>query len=136
MILISFILDPYVKVLVTSKDNDIVFKWKSSIKHNTLAPVYNESFSCTVTEEMNMTMDSVTVSFYVIDYDYLLRNDIMGAVIIGNNVESKLGRRHWNEVLRSPRQPVSFWHAIQMATTAHKRHIRLSRSRSPSPFPQ
>ena len=83
-----------------------------------------------------MAMDSVTVSFYVIDYDYLLRNDIMGVVTIGNNVESKRGRRHWNEVLQSPRQPISFWHAIQLASTAHKRHIRLSRSRSPSPFPR
>ena len=124
--------DPYVKVVVTFRDAT-VFKWKSTVKHNTLAPVYNESFNCKVTEEMSQAMDYIAVSFYIVDFDYVLRNDTMGVVNIGKNVQSKLGRKHWTQVLQSPRQGISFWHSIQLATSAQKRHMR---SRSTSPLPQ
>ena len=122
--------DPYVKVVVMYKDL-IVYKWKTSIKHNTLAPVYNESFNCKVTEEMSDEMDKITVSFYVIDFDHVLWNDIMGVVKIGKNVDSTLSREHWHQVLHSPRQGVSFWHPIQLETTARKQQRR-SKSVSPS----
>lgn len=124
--------DPYVKVVITYNDV-IVHKWKTTVKHKTLAPVYNESFNCKVTEEMSNEMDKLIISFYVIDHDYVLRNDTMGVVNIGKNVDTKLGRRHWHQVLQSPRQGISFWHPIQLATNAQKRHMR---SRSPSPLPQ
>ena len=126
------VIDPYVKVVITYNDT-IVHKWKTTVKHQTLAPVYNESFNCKVTEEMSNEMDKLAISFYVIDFDYVLRNDIMGVVNIGKNVDTTLGRRHWHQVLQSPRQGISFWHPIQLATNAQKRHMR---SRSPSPLPQ
>ena len=125
-------LDPYVKVVI-SYDDAIVYKWKTSVKCKVLAPVYDERFECKVTEEMSRDMDKITISLYVIDYDYVLRNDVMGVVSIGNNVDTKLGRKHWRQVLQSSRQGISFWHPIQLATTAQKRHMR---SRSPSPLPQ
>lgn len=124
--------DPYVKVVITYNDV-IVYKWKTTVKYKNLAPVYNESFNCKVTEEMSDEMDKLVISFYVIDHDYVLRNDTMGVVNIGKNVDTKLGRRHWHQVLQSPRQGISFWHPIQLATNAQKRHMR---SRSPSPLPQ
>lgn len=124
--------DPYIKVIITFND-ETVYKWKTSVKRHTLSPVYNENFNYEVSEEMSMSMDSITISFYVVDFDYVLRNDTMGVVTIGKNVSNKLGRRHWNQVLQSPRQGVSFWHPVQQATSAQKRHMR---SRSNSPLPQ
>ena len=131
LLIMMLFTDPYVKVLITF-DNRVVFKWKSSIKHRTLAPVYNESFSYVLTEEMNAELDKVTLAFYVNDFHHLSRNESMGVVTIGENAECKLGRKHWAEVMQSTSQHISFWHPIQLATTAQKHHMR---SRSPSPLP-
>ena len=122
--------DPYVKVVITYNDV-IVYKWKTMVKHKTLAPVYNESFNCKVTKEMSDKMDELTVSFYVIDFDYVLRNDTMGVVNIGKNANTKLGREHWNQVLHSLGQKIRFWHPIQLATLSQKQISRRSRSALP-----
>ena len=108
-----------------------MYKWKSSVKRNTLAPVYNESFSYEVTEDVKATMDTdnIMISFYVSDYDVLSQNTT--AVHIGKHAKSELGRRHWSEVLKSPCQRISFWHPIQLqvAATGKRRHA------SPLPVP-
>ena len=119
-------------MLVTCSDR-VVFKWKTSVKHSTLAPVYNERFSFTLTEEMNSELDSVMLAFYVTDFHHLSPNETMGVVTIGENAECQLGRKHWAKVTQSTGQQISFWHPIQLATTAHKRHMRSSRSPSPVP---
>ena len=129
--LLCYLTDPYIKVYITLKDR-VVFKWKSSVKHHTLAPVYNESFSYTLTEQMNAALDNIALSFFVVDFHHLSPNETMGVVTIGENAECKLGRTHWAEVMQSTGQQISFWHPIQLATTAHKHHMR---SRSPSPLP-
>lgn len=123
-------IDPYVKVHITYR-NEKVFRWKTAVKKNTLSPVYNELFTYHVTDEMRMAIDvgNIELFFYLIDRDYLTPNDTMGVVNIGKNVQSKLGRKHWNEVLRSPCQRISFWHPIQLATPAQTR----SRCNSPAP---
>ena len=104
------------------------------MKHRTLNPVYNESFSYEVTNDMRMTMDveGVTISFGVVDHDLLMPNDKMGYVSVGKHASTKLGREHWNEVLKSPRHRISFWHPIQLATAAQKCQMR---SRCASPVP-
>ena len=127
---VLFILDPYVKVIISHYDTK-VHKFKTSVKNKTLAPVYNETFSFQISEEMSV--DNITLSFFVIDRDLAKRNDIIGVVNIGQRVTSKLGREHWDRVLQSPRKEVSFWHPIQLATSSQKRRMR---SRSPSPAPQ
>ena len=116
--------------MIVSHYDTKVYKFKTSVKNKTLAPVYNEPFSYQILEEMSM--DKVTVSFFVIDYDLAKRNDVIGVVNVGRKVTSKLGREHWNQVLQSPRKEVSFWHPVQLATSAQKRRMR---SRSPSPAP-
>ena len=90
-------LDPYVKVVISYYDDAIVFKWKTSVKCKVLAPVYDERFECKVTEEVSRDMDKITISLCVIDHDYVLQNDVMGVVSIGNNVDTKLGRKHWRQ---------------------------------------
>ena len=130
LVIILFISDPYVKMIISHCDTK-VHKFKTSVKNKTLAPVYNERFSYNIAREMNM--DEITVSFFVIDYDLAKRNDVIGVVNVGRKVSSKLGREHWDQVLQSPRKEVSFWHPIQLATSAQKRRMR---SRSPSPAPR
>ena len=49
---------------------------------------------------MSDEMDKISVSFYVIDFDYVLQNITMGVVNIDKNVDTKLGRRHWHQVLQ------------------------------------
>ena len=114
--------------MVITYNDTIVYKWKTMVKHNTLAPVYNESFNCKVTEEMSNEMDKLTISFYVIDVDYVLRNNTMGVVNIGKTAGTKLGREHWNQVLSSLGQGIRFWHQIQ---PSQKKQIK-TRSASPS----
>ena len=116
--------------MVVSYHDTIVHKCRTSVKYRTLAPVYNESFNYRITEEMSR--DEITISLFFIDYDFISRNDVMGIVSIGKKVDTELGRKHWHQVLQSPRQEISFWHTIQLATTAQTRHMR---SRSPSPAP-
>ena len=110
--------------------NKNTYKFKTSVKNKTLAPVYNESFSYKITEEMSV--DDITISYFVIDYDLVKWNDVIGVVNVGKKVTTKLGREHWDQVLHSPRKEISFWHPIQLATSVQKRHMR---SRSPSPAP-
>ena len=126
--------DPFVKVKITFK-NRKMFKWKTSVKHKTLAPVYNECFSYEVTEDMRMAMDieNVMISFAVFDHDHWMPNDKMGYVSIGKDADSKLGRQHWDEVLKCSQHRISFWHPIQLATAAQKHQMR---SRCASPIPQ
>ena len=100
------------------------------MQYKTLAPVYNEIFSYNLEEEMNDNIDKITTSFFVIDYDTITRNDVMGVVNISNEADTDLGRTHWRRVMQSPGQEVRFWHPIRLATPTEKQHMR---SRSPSP---
>ena len=104
-----------------------IFDWKTSVKRKTLAPEYNESFSYKVTDDMRMgiDMENVMITFNVYDHDRLKPNDKMGYVSIGRHASTRLGKQHWDEVLKSPQQQISYWHPIQPRITV--------RSRGPSP---
>ena len=82
------------------------------MKQNALAPCFNECFDYSVTEEMSMAMDDITLTLFIIDFEH---NDIMGVVNIGNTVNSTSGKRHWTEMMRCPLQKVCFWHSVQPA---------------------
>ena len=107
-------IDPYIKVIITYKDRRI-FKWKTLVKRNTSAPIYNETFSYEVKEDTKMAMDidNMMISFHINDFDHFSQNDTIGMVNIGKHTSSEFGRTHWSEVLQSPQQRISFWHPIQ-----------------------
>ena len=90
------------------------------MKHKTLAPEYNESFSYEVTDDMRMSLDieNVMISLDIFNHDRFKPNDRMGCVSIGKHASTELGRRHWAEVLKSPQQRISYWHPIQLPTEA------------------
>ena len=69
---------------------------------------------------MALDIDSIMISFHIKDFDYFSQNDKMGVVNIGKHANSKLGRRHWSEMLQSPCERISFWHPIQLETAIHE----------------
>ena len=114
--------------MIVSHHDTRIYKFKTCVKNKTLEPVYNETFSCQISEDMSI--EKITISCFVIDHDVAKRNEVIGIVNIGRKVTSKLGREHWDSVLQSPRKEVGFWHPIQLATAAEKQYRR---GRSPSP---
>ena len=56
------------------------------MKNKTLAPVYNETFSCQISEEMSV--EKITISCFVIDHDVAKRNEVIGVVNIGQKMNS------------------------------------------------
>lgn len=91
-----------------------VCKWKSTVKRNTLSPVYNESFHFQVN---HLEIAEVTLQVTVMNSDRIGRSHPMGVVLIGDDVtHSESGQRHWREMLGSPNKAVSRWHSLTPAT--------------------
>ena len=95
-------------------------KWKTSVKKNTLVPIYNENFQFDTT---NMDIRHVSLEIWVMDYDWFSRNDKMGVVYIGLNSPQEVGRCHWVEIINSPEQMASHWHAI--IPQSHLKHTNV-----------
>ena len=105
--------DPYVKVNMLYHGN-CVSKWKSTVKKNTLSPVYNESFHFQVN---HLEIAEATLQVTVMNSDRIGRSHPIGVVLIGNDVlHSESGQKHWREMLRSPNKAVSRWHSLSPAT--------------------
>ena len=85
-------------------------KWKSTVKRNTLAPVFNEPFQFEISKEMSMS--DIHMEVLLMDYDRFSRNDVIGIILIGENIGHTTGRKHWIDMLQSPRQSVSHWHSV------------------------
>ncbi len=100
--------DPYVKVNMMC-ENKRLHKWKSSVKKNTLLPVFNDSFQFDVS---GLDLGKVTLQVKLMDYDRFSRDDHIGTVMIGEGVEQEAGRTHWTQMMGSTNHPVSLWHPI------------------------
>ncbi|XP_060070165.1 synaptotagmin-9-like [Ylistrum balloti] len=100
--------DPYVKVSLMCQGKRIK-KRKTSVKRNTLNPVYNEAMVFDVPQE---NVDDVYLVIKMIDYDRIGSNEVMGCCALGPKYNG-VGRDHWFEMLESPRKPVAQWYALQ-----------------------
>lgn len=100
--------DPYVKVYLIYKGKRLS-KWKTKVKKNTLVPVFNESFEFLIP---GLNLRDLMVQVVVMDYDRFSRNDHVGIVDFGCDVSNDGGRNHWQEIVDSPREAISHWHAI------------------------
>ena len=125
--------DPYVKLYLVHKGKR-QSKWKTTIKRNTLLPVFNESFQFDVKD---MDLKNLHLEVLVMDHDRFRRNDIMGVVYIGPNSPQECGRSHWSEMMVSMNSSVSRWHPLlprHEARTVHKhldtRMLKRMKSRS------
>ena len=83
---------------------------KTSVKKNTIDPVFNESFSFNLTpEQLEVTSLAITVW----DYNSKSQNDFVGRNVLGKFATGPHEITHWNRMLRSPRSPVAQWHTLR-----------------------
>ena len=104
--------DPYVKVYILHKDKKHD-KWKSTVKRNTLLPIFNEPFQFDIS---NLNVLDLSLEFVVMDYDRFSKDDVVGQVLVGPNAKDEMGQTHWEELISNPNQPISRWHAIYPAS--------------------
>lgn len=89
-------------------------EWRTSVKRNTLTPIFNESFQFDVSE---MDMNSITLEAVVMDFDRFSHSDQIGLTLIGKDVSAESGRSHWKEVITSSSVAVSHWHPVMPGST-------------------
>ncbi|XP_013792406.1 synaptotagmin-10-like [Limulus polyphemus] len=99
--------DPYVKVYLMCQGKRIKKK-KTTVKKESLNPVYNEALVFDVPAE---NIDDVSLLVKVLDYDRVGTNEIMGCCAIGSGCIG-LGRDHWIEMIENPRKPVAQWYPL------------------------
>ena len=121
------IADPYVKI-ITLHQGSRLSKWKTTVKKNTLTPVFNELCLLDISR---VDIQDLQIDVMVMDYDRFGRNNQIGSIIFGHDVANKTARNHWNEAINNPNTSCMFWHAIGRLDTSKLRPR--SRSRSPSP---
>ena len=101
--------DPYVKVYLVYQGKR-VSKWKSSVKKNTLVATFNEPFQFDLEKK---DINHVELEVVVMDYDRFSRNDLIGTVLLGANVNHQSGQSHWTDMVATPQQRISRWHSIK-----------------------
>ncbi|KAG7305010.1 hypothetical protein JYU34_010452 [Plutella xylostella] len=99
--------DPYVKICLICQGKRIKKK-KTTVKKNTLNPVYNEALVFDLPQE---NVHDVTLLVKVIDYDRIGPNELIGCTAIGSTLIG-VGRDHWLEMLDNPRKPVAQWYPL------------------------
>ncbi|XP_015173256.1 PREDICTED: synaptotagmin-10-like isoform X2 [Polistes dominula] len=106
--------DPYVKVYLLCRGKRIKKK-KTTVKKNTLFPVYNEALVFDVPSD---NIEEVSLIVKVIDYDRIGSNELMGCTAIGSSFIG-IGRDHWLEMLDNPRKPVAQWYPLLETVAGH-----------------
>ncbi|XP_032682236.1 synaptotagmin-10-like isoform X3 [Odontomachus brunneus] len=106
--------DPYVKVYLLCQGKRIKKK-KTTVKKNSLYPVYNEALVFDVPAD---NIEDVSLIVKVIDYDRIGPNELMGCTAIGSSFIG-IGRDHWLEMLDNPRKPVAQWYPLMETVAGH-----------------
>ncbi len=108
-IVVIFCTDPYVKVNLLHKGLRQA-KWKTSVKTNTRAPVFNESFTFNVSR---FDLNELSLEVVLMDYNRFTSNEPMGGVFIGKNAPTESGRSHWTEAVAGYSiVAISRWHGV------------------------
>jgi len=101
--------DPYVKLWLVQKGNKLE-KRKTSVKPQTLMPIFNETFVFNVPSKEKMDTE-VNLVVTVMDYDLLSSNNEIGHVIVGS-LGCESGRRQWKDALDHHDTPITQWHKL------------------------
>ncbi|XP_028669455.2 synaptotagmin-C [Erpetoichthys calabaricus] len=118
--------DPYVKASLIC-DGRRLKKRKTSIKKNTLNPVYNEAL---VFDIPNENIDHVSLVIAVMDYDCIGHNEVIGMCRVGHDADSP-GRDHWAGMLANPRKPIEHWHQLVEEKTMNSYVTKSSTTQKP-----
>eukprot|EP00057_Strongylocentrotus_purpuratus_P009722 XP_011664196.1 PREDICTED: synaptotagmin-6 [Strongylocentrotus purpuratus] len=105
--------DPYVKVSLMSQGKRIKKK-KTTVKKNTLNPVYNEAMVFDVAPD---SMENICLIIAVVDYDWVGHSELIGVCEVGPNAPVQ-GAAHWADMLTNPRKPIAQWYQLQESTPA------------------
>ena len=108
-IIILVLADPYIKIHLIHKGKRKK-KWKSTVKKNTLTPIFNESFLFEISKGVNIS--DVHLEVFLMDYDRFSRNDIVGMITLGEKSDHETGQKHWIDMLQSPQQSITQWHSV------------------------
>ncbi|XP_060597978.1 synaptotagmin-1-like isoform X2 [Ruditapes philippinarum] len=101
--------DPYVKIALFMGKKRLK-KGKTTVKHGSLHPYFNESFKFEKIPPPLMLR--VRLEITVVDYDAIGNSDPIGKVVLGC-ASTGPQQRHWNDMLASPRRPIAQWHTLQ-----------------------
>ncbi|XP_013412204.1 synaptotagmin-17 [Lingula anatina] len=101
--------DPFVKISLLHYDKLIKTK-KTTVKKNTIDPVFNESFSFNVTPQQ---LENTNLVVSVWDYNSKSKDDFVGRVVIGKHASGPEQVMHWNRMIQSHRSTVASWHALK-----------------------
>ncbi|XP_070531830.1 synaptotagmin-1-like [Ptychodera flava] len=98
--------DPYVKVAIFYAGKRLKKK-KTSTKHHTLNPVFNEALVFSVGQEF---LKHLYLEFHIMHEHRLGQNEVLGRVLLGHDAEGE-ELAHWNEMTTS-NKPIARWHAL------------------------
>ncbi|KAL3891382.1 hypothetical protein ACJMK2_003644 [Sinanodonta woodiana] len=101
---------PYVKVDISQPNRPLLTK-QTKTKKNTCGPVFAETFSFTVSPKMD-DLRYTTVTISVFAYKRLLRDNIIGQIIIGSTSTEESLLHYWDEVITNPDTTFTKWHYL------------------------
>ena len=126
-LLYTYFADPYVKVNLMQQ-NERLIKWKTTVKKNTLTPVFYESTQFNVAA---IDLKSIHLDILIMDHDRVGRNSTLGIVKLGYEVDHTSGENQWQYALNNPNRLCSTWHSIHPIQKG-KLYSLQRRSKSPS----
>ena len=109
LIISLFVTDPFVKVSLLQHGKALKTR-KTSIKKNTIDPVFNESINFNVTPDM---LESISLVVTVWDYNSKSRDDFVGRIVLGKQATGAYEVTHWNRMMQCHRSPVAQWHTLR-----------------------
>ncbi|XP_077986040.1 synaptotagmin-5-like [Glandiceps talaboti] len=98
--------DPYVKVSIFYSGKRLKKK-KTSTKHHTINPVFNEALVFSVGQDF---LKHLYLEFHIMHENRLGQNEVLGRVLLGPDAQGE-ELAHWNEMITS-NKPIARWHAL------------------------
>jgi Ca2+-dependent lipid-binding protein len=99
--------DTYVKLWLVQHGNKCD-KRKTTVKHQSLTPSFNETFSFNIPKEKIADTQLVAA---IMEYELISSNDEIGHCIMGKHARES-GQKHWKEIQAKTGVPISMWHKL------------------------
>ena len=109
------------------QQDERIIKWKTTVKKNTLTPVFYESTQFNIAA---IDLKRVHFDILIMDHDRVGRNSTIGIVRLGYTVDHMSGETQWQHALNNPNHLCSTWHSIHPLQKGKSSIQR--RSKSPS----